>query len=136
MLRSAIASPKAWSKIVEELRKCVLLCSNCHKEIHNGITQVPSVFDSFDEEFAEYKDVNRNDKKPTCVVCGSPASKYNKTCSTKCAATLSRTVDWDSIDLENLLSVYKTYAGVARVLNISDAAVRKRTLKLGISRPK
>jgi 5-methylcytosine-specific restriction endonuclease McrA len=27
----------AWDKVVVELDKCVLLCSNCHKEEHAGI---------------------------------------------------------------------------------------------------
>jgi 5-methylcytosine-specific restriction endonuclease McrA len=44
-----------WAKLVEELRKCILLCSNCHKEVHEGITQLPQKFNSFNEDFAEYK---------------------------------------------------------------------------------
>lgn len=31
-----ISSSTSWSRIVEELKKCVLVCSNCHKEIHAG----------------------------------------------------------------------------------------------------
>ena len=26
---------KSWDKIINELDKCVLLCSNCHKETHS-----------------------------------------------------------------------------------------------------
>lgn len=26
-----------WSEIEEELKKCVLLCSNCHMEVHDGM---------------------------------------------------------------------------------------------------
>jgi 5-methylcytosine-specific restriction endonuclease McrA len=32
---------RAWSKVRAELRRCVLLCANCHREIHAGITQLP-----------------------------------------------------------------------------------------------
>lgn len=32
---------RAFSKIVEEAKKCVLLCSNCHREVEAGVTQVP-----------------------------------------------------------------------------------------------
>jgi len=28
------ANPKNWDSIVQELRKCVLLCNRCHREIH------------------------------------------------------------------------------------------------------
>jgi hypothetical protein len=28
-------SNRAWERIVQESEKCELVCSNCHKEIHN-----------------------------------------------------------------------------------------------------
>jgi 5-methylcytosine-specific restriction endonuclease McrA len=32
---------RSWDKIESELKKCVLICSNCHAEVHDGITQLP-----------------------------------------------------------------------------------------------
>jgi len=32
---------RPWKRIVEELKKCVLVCTNCHAEIHAGLTKVP-----------------------------------------------------------------------------------------------
>jgi hypothetical protein len=31
---------RSWKRIVEELDKCVLLCANCHREVHSGL-QLP-----------------------------------------------------------------------------------------------
>ena len=33
---------RSWEKVKQELRKCVLICANCHAEIHAGITQLPT----------------------------------------------------------------------------------------------
>lgn len=34
---------RAWAKVKAEVEKCVLVCANCHREIHAGITQLSTV---------------------------------------------------------------------------------------------
>lgn len=34
---------RSWEKIKKELKKCVLVCANCHREIHAGLLQLPKV---------------------------------------------------------------------------------------------
>lgn len=45
---SAKGITRAWEKVKEELDKCVLLCANCHRETHAGLTK-----------YSEGKDENR-----------------------------------------------------------------------------
>lgn len=32
---------RSWKKIKEELDKCILVCANCHREIHGGVIKLP-----------------------------------------------------------------------------------------------
>lgn len=52
---------RSWERNKEELNKCVLVCSNCHKEIHAGIIPCPTE-NIQDEEAAlkAKKDFNSN----------------------------------------------------------------------------
>jgi len=74
-------NPKAWGKIIVELRKCVLLCHNCHSEIHAGVTELPTDCPEFNEDYTEYRIV----VKANCPVCGNEMPKQNKTCSLTCS---------------------------------------------------
>jgi len=34
---------RSWEKTKQELKKCILVCSNCHREVHAGILQPVAV---------------------------------------------------------------------------------------------
>lgn len=38
---SVDGSTRSWERIKKEIEKCVLICANCHREVHAGITQPP-----------------------------------------------------------------------------------------------
>ena len=38
---SAGGISRSWSKMKAEADKCVLICANCHREVHGGIKTIP-----------------------------------------------------------------------------------------------
>lgn len=59
---------RAWSDVVIELRKCVLLCHNCHNEVHDGMSVVPEDAARFDETYATYESQGTGGRKKTGIV--------------------------------------------------------------------
>lgn len=137
------ANPASWEKIVQELRKCILLCATCHREHHAGVLDLPASPSGswFDEYYADYKQIEKEhreliakERRTPCPICNKLKPYYNITCSLQCAARKSRKVDWDNIDLFELLKD-NSYCAVGRMLGCSDVAVRKREKRLLIHSP-
>jgi len=42
---SAEGYTRSWEMIKKELNKCILLCANYHREVHEGSTQLPQVIE-------------------------------------------------------------------------------------------
>ncbi len=120
------ANPAAWHKIAAELLKCILVCANCHREIHNDNRALPETFIKFDESL-----ITTSEPVSHCKVCGKSTFIKNKTCSARCAQTLQRSIEWDKFDLNFELQTYTVYE-IATKLGISAASVIRRCIKLGI----
>lgn len=110
------ANPKSIKILINELKKCVLLCSRCHREVHAGLLTIsePSILDE------------------TKLVSESELKRRLKQQSIN--ATLK--IDRRKIFLTNeeLIDMLKEYKGnksaLARHLNVSETAVRKRIADL------
>jgi hypothetical protein len=84
------ANPKAWETIVTELRKCVLLCSNCHKEVEAGHAKVENK-QYFIESYVDTKFFVRSQakkyKEKVCIKCNQkfiPNTWNQRRCSSVC----------------------------------------------------
>lgn len=128
--KSVRANPKKWDSIVQELRKCVLLCHNCHSETHAGVAVVPITASRFDESFVTYDRFISEPDTP-CALCQKLKSAHLKHCSTLCARRAKRKVRWDTIDLATELKT-KSIVALADELGCSDSAIHKRLRLLGL----
>jgi hypothetical protein len=129
-LSKMTAGPKKWKTIVNELRKCVMVCSNCHREIHFSDLKIPNNIQRYNEEYTDYKEKQKEQYYDKCPICGGKKRKNNKTCSLSCAATKKGKIQYP--DYSILLEMVKKngYCGTGRILGVSDVAIRKRIKKL------
>ena len=125
-----MANPKKWDLLVEEAKKCILLCRNCHSEFHAGLWSLDEI------EIVEFKGEKNKFKKeqPTgkCPICNKDVFMQNICCSLKCAASRANKIVWpNKEELQEMLRV-NSRRRVASILGVSDAAVLKRERKLGL----
>lgn len=90
-LGSIRANPKKWSTIVEEIKKCVLVCHNCHYEIHEGVTFLPETYATFDPKFEDYKELEKTVPLTKCLMCDTLKPEYKKMCSNRCTLAYANT---------------------------------------------
>ena len=109
---------------VGELRKCVCVCSNCHREVHAGITSIPSNIDRFNENFY-LKPLPEKPKHP-CKQCGKLTNTKNIFCSVKCSSKNRETIEWPTDEQLKVLVEKNGYTATGRIFGVSDNAVRKR----------
>ena len=125
------ANPVSWLKIVEELKKCVLICHNCHSEIHDGLITIPETYASFNESFSYYKDLENKSNLDNCKICGKLKPNFKITCSKNCAGKCKDKINWDVIDLKSELES-KSITQIAEELNCSNISVNKRIKRIGL----
>lgn len=101
------------SALKEELEKCILLCCNCHREVHAGVRDLPETFHRFDFSLTEDVKVVKQSKPRY-----RPESKITVPAS----------------ELKELLDSELSNIAVGRILNVSDSYVsrlrRKRSNQL------
>lgn len=124
----------AWEKIINEVRKCVMLCHNCHAEFHAGVKHDLSKCPRFNEFYATYKrgnylvgsEVQPPKPRAYCKKCGKEiVSKRKLFCSEACYA-IFRTKEIISEDeLYRAFLKHGTKHKVARHLKVANRTLRR-----------
>lgn len=158
----ASGSIRSWKRVKKELDKCVIVCMNCHGELHSkNIVAIENVFQfsetsigidhnilrSFEKEFGkelvakevgvwiEYLEEKISKAQDTlCPVCGKPKDKKAATCSVECFGVKNRKVDWDKMDEKLIEMVNKKipWTKIGKHFGISDNSAKKRAMVIGL----
>lgn len=145
------STTKALDLQINELRKCILVCSNCHRGIHGGFIKVPDNYQEFfNEEVANKLMVENYNKrhatthkddnliilpKYTCKSCGAEITK-NHTYCVKCAHELQQRVERP--DRQQLKELIRTvpFTQIGKKYNVDGNSIRKWCDKYSLPRTK
>lgn len=123
----------SWEKTKNELKKCICVCANCHREIHDGLIEIDTDKTYFDENIIhDYNPSHPLDESyyDICPICGNKKLKTKKTCSRACNNKMHQKIDWEKYDIIDMIENQKiSFCSIGRLLNVSDNAVRKRYKK-------
>lgn len=117
----------SWEKTVNELKKCVLVCANCHREIHYGDFN-QQLISTFNEDKANEvtTEINclKNKKHYYCRNCGKEIS-YQRTYCVECAGLQHRkAIRPEREDFKQMIRTMP-FTMIAKEYNVSDNAIRK-----------
>ncbi len=120
---------KALAAQLEELKKCILVCANCHRGIHQGIYQVPENWQElYDNEVAEQLLQDLEDlkihKKYYCQECGKEISKGSNYC-VECGHKAQRICERPDRETLKQLIREKPFTQIAYQYGVTDNAIKK-----------
>lgn len=115
-----------------EVRKCVLVCSNCHREIHDGyyteqeLWQHQIFLEDVANHLREIKGRRLDWEEPEhCAVCGKPLSRDAKrTICQDCYIKQKHSVRPNREQLKELIRT-TPFTKIGEIYGVSDNAIRK-----------
>ena len=117
-----------WDTAKAEIQKCILVCANCHREIHSGLIDTNTLSSGIDNERIEEIDQLLYDLKHHSIVyckqCGIEISGRASYCS-NCAATARQKVERPDRNTLKQLIRDLPFTTIAAHYGVTDNAIRK-----------
>ena len=120
----------SWERIINECKKCICVCANCHREIHHGDISFDTTKQYFDEDLVkDYDPTNLKKYYDVCPVCGKPKLKRKKYCCRDCYIADN---NLSNVSMENKYLVneinkgIRTKTDIAKELGISRSSLNRR----------
>lgn len=128
---SSNGNTQSWEKLTKEADKCLLLCANCHRELHEELNGYKDTRTDIRKQ--TYKKIKKESapsrkqrvkKYNTCKTCNT--NTYNKYyCSDKCCKLAKRKIDRPEKEKLIKLLQINNWTQTAKIFGVSDNAVRK-----------
>ena len=116
---------RKWEDDIEEVKKCALVCSNCHREIEAFGLDVDISFDQEKYEEITAKKAQEKERKINyCRKCGVEIDRDAFYCKL-CWPTLSRKVERPSREKLKDLIRSNSFLTLSKMFDVSDNAIRK-----------
>lgn len=114
-------------KDLNEVKKCILVCANCHREIHDGDYTQEKLYEMqiFDNDYAHSLKEAKEKKFYFCQNCGKELSQQGITglCNT-CFQQYRKQGRPDRETLKQLIRT-KPFTHIGNMFGVSDNAIRK-----------
>ena len=116
-------NPQSLEKIFKECEKCVLLCANCHRELHANVTKLPDKYHCFDSSSYDLAVKETKERRILHNERLSEATKKHYEEKRKIKLTNKEVYDKCGSEFKGNVSA------LARELGVSETAIRKRITK-------
>lgn len=120
---------KSEEAISEEMYKCILLCSNCHQELHHPDLDIKVL----EKEHTDLQQpiIYNTRKENKCIDCGRSISKNAIRC-VSCDKKRLRKVERPSKDELFMMMKDLPVTSIARKFSVTDNAIRKWCKEYGL----
>lgn len=125
----SVSNSKSLKRNVEEAKKCLLVCANCHREIHNGLYEGVDLFQYQHISSDLLIELEKEKEELVCKNCGAPITIYSRSgLCVSCAQSAKYRTRIDNKPTREQLKALirdKSFLEIGRMYEVSDNAIRK-----------